>query len=384
MAQFIDYTGKKINNWNIISHDGFNKNGESIWTAQCDCENKPTVEKTLTSLKFTPKCPDCVTRERIEKSKKENIGKKFGRLTIIDYYGYRDDTKTKAPYWIAKCDCGSDKDIIATLYDIKRQGEKKSCGCKNNGEANLDLIGKKFGLLTIKSLHSHNKKRTIWLCDCECGNKDIKCNTTALKSGLKKSCGCYEEEIKNITKDKPSKNRKKYNTFIEKDDYYIGVTSKGEFLFDKDDYAKVIGIDRYWFINSYGYVLCCLYDNDFQLHRYLMGLGFYNKENDLIVDHINGNTLDNRKSNLRICKKKENPKNCTLYSNNTSGHKGVVWMERLGKWQVGLQVDKKNLYLGVYSSLEEAVEVRRKAEIKYFGEFSREYRDEVLQIDEIQ
>lgn len=322
MPQFKDYTGQKINNWNIISHDGFNKNGESIWTVECDCENKITMVKTLTSIKITLKCPECMKRERVKKIKEENIGKKFGKLTIVDYYGHREDIKTKAPFWIAKCDCGSEKEIIANIYDIKNE-RVKSCGCMKEEAAKK--VGKIIGYA-----------------------------------------------------------RKKYNTFIEKEDCYIGVTEKGNYIFDKDDYEKVVSMDRYWFINNVGYVLCSINNKEFQLHRYIMGLDFYDKERDIIVDHINGDKLDNRKSNLRICKKKENPKNCTLYSNNTSGYKGVTWMGRLNKWQVNLQVNKKNLYLGVYSDLEKAIEVRKKAEIKYFGEFSREYRDEVLKSDEIQ
>lgn len=316
MPQFIDYTGEKLNNWNVISHDGFDSSGESRWTAQCDCEHNTIVERRLSSLKRFGKCPECVKKDKLEKTKREVIGSVYGKLTIVGYFGYRDDIKSKSPHWTAKCDCGSEKEILASLYEIQ--------------------------------------------------------------SGRIKSCGCLHKEAASKTGKKNGNHRKKYNTFIEKDGYYIGICNEGEFLFDKDDYDKIISINKYWKINNIGYVLCYLNNSEYQLHRYIMGLGHFNKQDNLIVDHINGDKLDNRKQNLRICKKSDNPKNCAIYSNNTSGYKGVTWMERLSKWQVNLQINKRNLYLGVYTNLEEAVEVRKKAEIKHFGEFSREYRDEVV------
>lgn len=316
IAVFKDYTGEKINNWIILKHLGFNKHGESIWNAECDCKHKTEVEKVLSSLKRFGKCSTCVKDEKLEERKKELIGQTYGKLTIIDYYGYRDDLVTKAPFWTAKCDCGSPKEIIATIYDIKKQ-RIASCGCL------LEEYNKKYSSIN--------------------GSK-----------------------------------RKKYNEFIEKEDYYIGISDNGEFLFDKDDYEKIISMNRYWSINNLDYVLCKINNKEYQLHRYIMGLGFYDAENDIIVDHIDGNTLDNRKSNLRITHRKHNPKNTVLYANNTSGHKGISWHKDRQKWQVGIQVDKNNIYLGIFDNLEDAVEVRKEAEIKYFGEFSRDYGDEVI------
>lgn len=316
MPKFVDYTGQKINNWNIIKHLGFNKHGESMWLARCSCKHNTQVEKQLSSLKRFGKCSECVKDAKLENRKAEVIGNTYGKLTVINYYGYRDDVKTTSPFWIAMCDCGSDKEIISTLYDIQNK-RISSCGCLKTE------YNKKYGKIN--------------------GSK-----------------------------------RKKYNDFIEKDDYCIGVSKNGEFLFDKDDYEKVISIDKYWSINSLNYVLCRIDGKEYQLHRYLMGLGFYDSKKDIIVDYIDGNTLDNRKSNLRVIHRRHNPKNSSIYSNNTSGYKGVSWHKKLEKWQVDIQVNKKNMYLGVFDNLEEAVEVRKNAEIKHFGEFSRDYRDEVI------
>lgn len=88
------------------------------------------------------------------------------------------------------------------------------------------------------------------------------------------------------------------------------------------------------------------------------------------VDHINGNTLDNRLCNLRVCSKAENNRNKPHQSNNTSGHMGVSFKKDKRKWKAYISVNKKQLHLGYFSTKEEAIQVRRQAEIKYFKEFA--------------
>lgn len=55
--------------------------------------------------------------------------------------------------------------------------------------------------------------------------------------------------------------------------------------------------------------------------------------------------------------------------------RGFFWNKRLNKWEVGIQYDKKNHYLGVYSNLEDAIKIRKDAEKKYFGKFLRKEGD---------
>lgn len=95
--------------------------------------------------------------------------------------------------------------------------------------------------------------------------------------------------------------------------------------------------------------------------------------NDMVVDHINGNTHDNRKENLRACTRQENSMNQGMRSDNTSGYKGVLWYHYNGvdKWQASIQVNKKKISLGYYEKLEEAIEARKNAEERYFGEYVR-------------
>ena len=87
------------------------------------------------------------------------------------------------------------------------------------------------------------------------------------------------------------------------------------------------------------------------------------------VDHINKNTLDNRKENLRICTRSENLCNRKKQINNKSGHVGVSWNTKENKWGAYIMLHKKYINLGLYNDIQDAIKVRKEAEDKYFGEF---------------
>lgn len=117
---------------------------------------------------------------------KDLTGKKFNNLLVIK----KIDNKSEKVMWLCKCDCG--KETIGNSSSIKN-GYKKSCGCLRNKIKNI--LGEKFGRLkVIKYLGLNEDGKTIWKCECECGNiKTIR--GSALLSGRTKSCGCLQKDI---------------------------------------------------------------------------------------------------------------------------------------------------------------------------------------------
>jgi len=87
------------------------------------------------------------------------------------------------------------------------------------------------------------------------------------------------------------------------------------------------------------------------------------------VDHRNGNTLDNRRSNLRICTQSQNMCNKAKQSNNTSGHVGVSWFRDLSKWRVQVKVNGVTHSGGYHATIEEAIKARAELAAKLHGDF---------------
>ena len=85
----------------------------------------------------------------------------------------------------------------------------------------------------------------------------------------------------------------------------------------------------------------------------------------MTVDHINRNTLDNRKCNLRIVTQFQNNQN---QSHNTSGKVGVSFCKQNRKYKAYIKVNGKQISLGYYKYFNDAVKARIKGERKYFKE----------------
>jgi hypothetical protein len=89
------------------------------------------------------------------------------------------------------------------------------------------------------------------------------------------------------------------------------------------------------------------------------------------IDHINGNGLDNRRSNLRLASIAQNNMNTRRRSTNTSGYKGVSWKKDKQKWSVEIHVDKRKFFLGYFDNPADGYEVYCEAAKKLHGEFAR-------------
>ncbi|MGJ4857070.1 HNH endonuclease [Labrys sp. La1] len=89
------------------------------------------------------------------------------------------------------------------------------------------------------------------------------------------------------------------------------------------------------------------------------------------VDHINGNTFDNRICNLRVATRALNIANSKLSKKNTSGYKGVSYSKSRNKWQSYITVARKHIFLGNYDCPTKAHAAYFEAAKRYFGEFAR-------------
>lgn len=92
------------------------------------------------------------------------------------------------------------------------------------------------------------------------------------------------------------------------------------------------------------------------------------KRKDKVVDHINGNRLDNRKINLRSISFKDNAKNKFNYSNNrTSKMSGVTYISKKEIWVARIQVNGKRIFLGSSKDKNKAISLRKAAEKLYYS-----------------
>jgi hypothetical protein len=148
-------------------------------------------------------------------------------------------------------------------------------------------------------------------------------------------------------------------------------------LIDDEDYEKIK--DRGWTLlratqkktGKYYFVTCMTTErnnhHNIYLHRFIMG-----NPSGLFVDHANGNTLDCRKCNLRICTRTENTRNQKIQKHNTTGYKGASFIKRTGKYHSSIRRgDEPRLSLGYFNTAIEAHTAYCEASKKYHGEFGR-------------
>jgi hypothetical protein len=101
------------------------------------------------------------------------------------------------------------------------------------------------------------------------------------------------------------------------------------------------------------------------MHRLIM-----NAPDGLFVDHINGDTMDNRRENLRLATGQQNMRNQRPHADSRSRFLGVTWHGKLRKWQVTINTGDRGLYLGVFADETTAALVYDTKARELFGEFA--------------
>lgn len=104
------------------------------------------------------------------------------------------------------------------------------------------------------------------------------------------------------------------------------------------------------------------------LHRVLLGL---DKGNPLEGDHVNLETLDNRRCNLRIATHSQNNHNKPIRRDNKSGYKGVGFHKASGRWRADIRLNGRSKYLGLFDTAEDAYASYLFAAAEMHGEFAR-------------
>ena len=219
----------------------------------------------------------------------------------------------------------------------------------------VDLTDIRFGKLVAKRRAPNSGKRTMWECECDCGNVVTVC-AGDLKNGHTKSCGCLVYEIEPNEYDLSGR----YAKMIFEDGT--------ETIFNKK-YYNFIKQYHWWVTDNhvFGYVdgrpraLAVVIMEEAEFIR--IGRGY-------VVDHINRNPLDNRRSNLRIATYSENNANHAIRKDNQYGCTGISYCKKSGRWSARINFEGKLIHLGFFCDKEDAIKARKRAEREYFGRFA--------------
>jgi hypothetical protein len=136
---------------------------------------------------------------------------------------------------------------------------------------------------------------------------------------------------------------------------------------DESEAHRLVG--KAWHINNSGYVNHCFLDVDKRIKAELLHRSIIGAKPGQIVDHIDGDKLNNQRSNLRLCTHSENVKNRKVSKHSKSGLKGV--RKHKNKWSATITSDKVIYRLGQYDTPELAHAAYCEASKKLHGEFSR-------------
>lgn len=150
-----------------------------------------------------------------------------------------------------------------------------------------------------------------------------------------------------LRKDTPSV-RNEYN--VVGDVVIVELGGDIQTVLDIKSFHKIVLLDIRWRAH-FDYNRYYVYGQSFmKLHRLIT-----EAPDDLVVDHINGDSLDNRLSNLRVCTQQENGMNRTsLNINNTSGVRGVSFHKASNKWRATVRVHRLQHHLGLFTNKQEA------------------------------
>lgn len=145
-------------------------------------------------------------------------------------------------------------------------------------------------------------------------------------------------------------------------------------IVDDEDYDRLMAMGKWYFSTDLYAINGKSYRKEnnkpatafVRMHRVIL-----NAKLGEFVDHINGDKLDNRKSNLRICTIAENSRNSGVRKNSKSGFKGVHFDKSKGKFAARITFKCKGIHLGRFKDPKDAARAYNAAALKYHGEFAK-------------
>ncbi len=147
----------------------------------------------------------------------------------------------------------------------------------------------------------------------------------------------------------------------------IELTREQVALVDDEDYERIVSMGLW--NTARGYAQRSIRQGKLRrgerMHRVILGV----TDPKTHVDHINHNTLDNRKCNLRLATPRQNAMNRAAQRNNKSGHKGVSWHGQNNNWCARIMIDGKYTHLGSFAAQQDAINAYERASEEHFGEF---------------
>ena len=150
--------------------------------------------------------------------------------------------------------------------------------------------------------------------------------------------------------------------------------TQGKYAIVDDEDYEIVSKFKWHYIDAYthrknGYARHLLYENGkpvgfIRMHHLILPF-----KNGYMIDHINGDGLDNRRENLRLVTKSQNMINSGARKNNTTGYKGVYRMR--DKWRVSISRDRKQHHIGCFKDKLEAIKAYNEAAKTYHGEYAK-------------
>lgn len=158
--------------------------------------------------------------------------------------------------------------------------------------------------------------------------------------------------------------------------YEIKLTQGKKSTVDKEDYYRLINFKWHVYKSTGGRYYACRNNSRkhkdghylLKMHRVIMGLSKYDKRQ---VDHINGDSLDNRRCNLRIVTPMQNAWNRGAQNNSKSGIRGVYRHTTANSWIAQIKAGDKRIHIGSFKTPEEAKHAYNEKAIELYGEYAR-------------